>query len=304
MEIRELRVFAAVAEAGSLSAAARKLHLSQSALSQTILSLEHQFGVQLFRRHSTGVTVTRAGTVLLGEARALIAQHDRVLAVVAGRAAAGSGLLRMGVPLELPADLLPRALAELAAAFPQTRVDISHASSAGQLTALQAGELDVALVRERPTDPGFDAVLAVEEALGVILATSRASELAGPAGVRLHELAGLGWLSFPRSEAPAWYDQVTATLRSHGIVQHDEVQASEHSLIAEVKIAAVATGRAFALAPPGWATPQPSAPLPSGVTWLPLIGSPVVRRTWAIWPASSRRRDLAALIAALDVTTR
>ena len=287
-----------------MSAAARKLHLSQSALSQTVLSLERQLGVQLLARHSTGVTVTEAGTVLLREAHALIAQHDRMLAAVTGQTAANSGLLRVGVPLELPADLLPRALAELAAAFPQTRVDISHASSADQLTALQAGELDVALVRERPDDPGYDAVLAVEESLGVILATSRASELAGPAGVRLHELAGLEWLSFPRPEAPAWYDQVTATLRSHGIVQHDRAQPGEHSLIAEVKLAAVATGRAFALAPPGWADPQPSLPPSSGVTWHPLIGSPIVRRTWAVWPASSRRRDLAALIAALDVTMR
>jgi DNA-binding transcriptional LysR family regulator len=54
-----------------------------------------------------------------------------------------------------------RALAELSAAFPQTRVDISHASSAAQLVALEAGELDIALVRECPATPGFDAVLAV-----------------------------------------------------------------------------------------------------------------------------------------------
>ena len=190
--------------------------MSQSALPQTVLSLERQLGVQLLQRHSTGVTVTEAGTILLREGCALIAQHDRVLAAVTGRAAAGPGILRMGVPLELPGDLLPRALAELGAAFPQTRVGVSHASSAAQLAALQAGELDVALGRERPADPGYDAVLVVEEALGVILADSRASELAGPAGVRLHRLAGLEWLSFPRSGSPAWYDQVTAILRSHG----------------------------------------------------------------------------------------
>jgi DNA-binding transcriptional LysR family regulator len=57
VETRELRVFAAVAEEGSLSAAARRLHLSQSALSQTIQSLERQLGVKLLVRSSTGVTV-------------------------------------------------------------------------------------------------------------------------------------------------------------------------------------------------------------------------------------------------------
>jgi len=54
VEIRELRAFAAVAEEGSLSAAARRLHLSQSALSRTIQSLERQLGVQLLLRSRTG----------------------------------------------------------------------------------------------------------------------------------------------------------------------------------------------------------------------------------------------------------
>jgi DNA-binding transcriptional LysR family regulator len=299
MEFRELRAFVAVAEEGSLSAAARTLHVSQSALSQTILSLERQLGVQLLERHSTGVTATGAGTILLLQARALLVQHDRALAAVTSQAAAGAGTLRVGVPLELPADLLPGALAEVRATFPQANVNISHASSADQLAALKADELDVALVRELPAGPGFDAVLAVQEAMGVILAAGRAAELACPTGVRLHQLADLEWIGFPRAETPAWYDQVVATLRSHGIVVPDRPQPGDHPLIAEVKFAAVVAGRGFALAPPGW-----SIPLPGGVTWCSLVGDPVVRRTWAVWPASSRRRDLAILVAALDITAR
>lgn len=296
--MRELRAFAAVAEDGSMSAAARRLHLSQSALSQTIQSLERQLGVQLLVRSSTGAIPTEAGTVLLREARALIAQHDRAVAAVAGEAAS-SGLLRVGVPLELPADLLPAALADLSADCPLTRVEASHASTTAQLAALAAGQLDVALVRERPADPRYDAVLAVEESLGVILTTACATELADPAGIRLHRLAGLEWIAFPRSEAPLWYDQVTAILRAHGISAGGQSGSGEGSLIAEVKFAALGTGRAFALAPPDWAQPRPE-----GVTWRPLIGHPLVRRTWAVWPASSRRRDLAALVAALDLTAR
>src|SRR5713101_8325275 len=96
VEIRELRAFAVVAEAGSLSAAARRLHLSQSALSQTIQSLERQLGVQLLLRSRTGVTTTEAEAILLREGRALTAQYDRMLAAVAGRDGAGPGILRMG----------------------------------------------------------------------------------------------------------------------------------------------------------------------------------------------------------------
>jgi molybdate transport repressor ModE-like protein len=298
VEIRELRAFTAVAEEGSLSAAARRLHLSQSALSQTIQSLERQLGTQLLVRSSTGVTTTQAGAMLLREGRALIAQHDRVVAAVAGEAAA-PGVLRVGIPLELPASLLPRALAELTASCPLTRVEVSHADTATQLAELAAGQLDVALVRERPADPDYDAVLAVAEALGVILAADRAAELADPAGVQLHRLAGLDWIAFPRAEAPLWYDQVTATLRAHGIAAGGQPGPGTGPLIAEVKFAAVRTGRAFALAPPGLAQPPPE-----GVTWQPLTGNPIVRRTWAVWPASARRRDLATLIAALDLSPR
>lgn len=298
MEIRELRAFIAVAEEGSQSAAARRLHLSQSALSQTIQSLERQLGVQLLARSSTGVAVTEAGGALVREGRDLIAHHDRVVAAVAG-GDTSPGPLRLGVPLEFPADLLPRAIGEMSAEYPLTRVDVSHSSSVAQFAALTAGQLDVALVRECPADPRFDGALAVEEALGVVLSADSAARLAGPAGLRLQQLAGLDWLGFPRAESPAWYDQVTATMRAHGIPLDDQPPSRDYSLLAEVKIASASAGRAFALAPPGWAHP-----LPAGVTWQPLIGNPIVRRTWAVWPASSRRRDLAALIAALDLTMR
>jgi DNA-binding transcriptional LysR family regulator len=204
--------------------------------------------------------------------------------------------------------LLPRALAELADRFPAARVDIRHDSSAAQFQALQAGDLDVALVREHPVDPNYDAVLAAEEALGVILAARNGKELAGSDGIRLDRLAALGWIGFARSEAPSWHDQITATLRCNGVVPHDGA-AGEHPLIGEVKLAAVAAGDVFALAPPDWASPGLAATvdgarLPGGIAWYPLAGNPLVRRTWAAWHASSRRRDLAALVAALDVTAR
>ena len=297
MEIRELRAFIAVAEEGSFSAAARKLHVSQSALSQTIGSLERQLGVRLLERHSAGVTTTEVGGLLLREARALLAQHDRVLSAITGQAAAGPATLRVGVPLELPGSVLPRALADLGAAFPQTRAEISHASTAAQLAALEAGDLDLALARECPPGPGYDAVLVAEEPLGVLLSAGLAAERAGHGSVWLHQLADLEWAGFSRAESPAWHDQVTGTLRSHGIDVRERPGQGGQGLIAEVKLAAVGTGQAFALAPPGWA-----GTIPNAVTWCPLAGNPLIRRTWAVWPDDSRRRDLAAFVAALDIT--
>jgi DNA-binding transcriptional LysR family regulator len=286
MEIRELRAFVAVVEAGAMSKAARQLHVSQPALSQTITALERRLGVQLLVRTSTGVQATDAGTTLLGEARAVLARHDQALAVMARHTE--SGVLRVGVPLELPPQLLPAALARLDG----TRVQARHLSSVAQVAALRAGELDVGLVRERPAGPGLDAALVVTENVGVLLAADVAEKLGSP--VRLEELAGLEWFAFPRAGSPAWYDELAAILRSHGLDVGPEVP-EEQRLIVELKIPAVSAGGAFAFAPPEWPYPMPDT-----VRWVPLAGNPIVRRTWAVWPATSRRRDVAAFVAALE----
>ncbi|MGV9360424.1 MULTISPECIES: LysR family transcriptional regulator [unclassified Amycolatopsis] len=288
MEIRELRAFVAVVEAGAMSKAARQLHVSQPALSQTITALERRLGVRLLVRTSTGVQVTDAGTTLLGEARAVLARHDQALAAMARHTADGGGVLRVGVPLELPPELLPAALARL----PDTRVQARHLSSVAQVAALRAGELDVGLVRERPPGPDLDATLVVTEDVGVLLATEVAEKLGAP--VRLEDLAGLEWFAFPRAGSPAWYDELAAILRSHGLDVGPEVP-EEQRLIVELKIPAVSAGGAYAFAPPEW-----PYPLPDTVRWVPLAGTPIVRRTWAVWPAASRRRDVAEFVAALE----
>jgi DNA-binding transcriptional LysR family regulator len=297
MELREMRAFIAIAEEGGLSAAARRLHLSQPALSQTINALERQLGVQLLVRSTTGVRPTDAGMTLLTEARAVLARHNQALAAVARHTAAGGSVLRLGIPLELPSGLLSRPLADLAAAYPATRVQARHLSTAAQFAALHAGDLDIGLVREHPVGQELDAVLVVEEQLGVLLATEHTAKLVGPEGVRLDALAGLDWLGFPRSGSPAWYDEVTAILRSHGLDLGPTAPEGQE-LIAEVKFAAVSAGQAFTLAPPNW-----SQPIPDTVTWAPLVGHPLVRRTWAAWPANSHRRDLGHLVAALENLT-
>lgn len=287
-----MRMFIAVVEEGSVTGAARRLHISQPALSQAMVALERRLGLELLVRHRTGIALTDAGRTLLTEARAVLARHDQALAALARHDGAGD-VLRLGIPLELPPDLLPGALARLSAAHPETRVRARHASTAAQLEALRTGELDVGLVRERPTGTDLDATLAVEERLGVLLARSRAQTLVTDRGVRLDALAGLDWVGFPRSGSPAWFDELTAILRSHGVSPGSEAPAGEQ-LIAEVKLASVTSGRAFALAPPHWAQP-----MPDDVSWYPLVGSPLVRRTWAVWAAHSRRLDVAHFVDAL-----
>ena len=294
MELRELTAFVAVAEEGGMSAASRRLHLSQPALSQTVGSLERQLGVKLLERGSTGVAPTEAGRALLAEARAILARHDQALRRMAEFTTESGGVLRLGVPMELPPDLLQSALRKFTANCPDTRVMPRHLSTAAQASALRGGELDVGLLRERPAAEEFDAMLVVRENLGVLLASEIAAGLIGPDGVRLEALSGLQWLCFLRSDSPAWHDEITAILRSHG-VDLGPPPPEDQQLIAEVKLAAVTAGGSFALAPQNWAHP-----IPESVTWSPLVGHPLVRRTWVVWPANSRRRDIGQLVTAFE----
>jgi DNA-binding transcriptional LysR family regulator len=125
----------------------------------------------------------------------------------------------------------------------------------------------------------------------VLLATTHPAAVDD--SVRLETLSGSEWVGFAREDGPAWWDEVVAVLRRHG--HRPPAPAAAAPLIAEVKLVAVAAGGTFALAPQGW-----GGPLPEAVTWRPLAGSPLVRRTWVVWPAAATRRDLAALVAAFD----
>lgn len=277
-----------------MSAAARRLHVSQPTLSQTIQTLEREVGVKLLVRSSRGVRPTEAGMTLLGEARAILARRDRALRVMAEYTTDDGASIRLGVPLELAPDVLPVALAKFTSSCPAARVIPRRLSTSAQFAALREGELDVGLVRERLPGPEFDAMLVCREHLGVLIASESAVGLVGPDGVRLEDLAGLRWVGFPRAGSPAWYDELTAILRSHGVYVGPPVP-DELELIAAMKFAAVSVGDAFALAP------IHCEETPEGVTWAPLIGQPVVRRTWAVWPANSRRRDVAHMIAAFEL---
>lgn len=293
MEIRELRVYLAVVEEGSLTAAARRLHQSQSSVSDTIAALERQLGVRLLTRSRAGARETEAGRRLTAGARRLVRQHDRLQVEVAA-AVEVSGTVRVGVPLELPSDYLPQVIATLAKSCPDLAVDARHASSSEQWRLLRAGELDVGLVRELVPGADFDSALVIEDRLGVLLDAERAAELTTAGGaIELSSLAALTWIGFARSDTPASYDQVVATLRAHGIRVTQGAEDDGRPVTPEVKRAAVADGTRFALA-------LPDFPAAVGTTWRRLAGDPIVRRTWAVWPASSTNRRIAAVVAALE----
>lgn len=290
-----MRVFVGVVEAGSFSAATRRFEVSQSALSQTVSTLERQLGVRLLVRSRSGVHPTELGRALFAEARAVLGRHDRALATLARKIDGDEEVLRLGLVLELPPEFLTGPFAALAAAFPGTRVRVRHLPQRAQESDLRTGGLDVGLLHARPKGDDLDGILVLEEPLGVLLAAPHAARLAGPDGVCLDALADLDWIGFPRQEAPGFHDEVAAALRNHGLSIGDG-EWDGRVLIPEVRFTEVAAGHGFSLAP-AWIARQ----IPGSLAWRPLVGDPIVRRTWAAWTASSHRRDVGHFVAAFDI---
>lgn len=289
VEIRHLRAFVAAVEAGSFSAGARSLNVSQPALSQNIAALEEALGLRLVDRGPSGVAPSPAGSVFLCEARNLVSRFEQALASASSFSPTASRGLRIAVPFEMTIQPLTDALSKLAASpFRGTRVEIRQLSCPQQLAALKDGELDLALVRERPVGEGLDVAIVTEEPMGALVAAQQAKDLKLESSkLRLDDLASLAWLSFPKSNSPAWHDHVTAVLRNHGIgFCAQAAQATE--LVPEVKLAQLSLGGRFALA-----ARSSVQGLPGALVWLPLVGEPLIRRTWVAWPEWSRRRDLA-----------
>src|SRR5262245_14134193 len=119
-----VRAFLSVAEHGSLSAAARALGSSQPTLSRQVRALQETLGVELFRRHDRGLSLTEAGEGLLPAARVMRqAAHDIEL-VAAGRGEALEGTVRVTSSVVVATHHLPAIVAELRRAEPLIAVEI------------------------------------------------------------------------------------------------------------------------------------------------------------------------------------
>lgn len=143
-----VQAFLAVAEQGSLSAAARTLGASQPTLGRQIRAMEEQLGSELFRRHGQGLTLTETGTSLLGAARAMRQAAHQIELNAAGRGEAMQGTVRLTASVIVAAYHLPRMIAELTIAEPSIAVEVVPSD---ETSSLHYREADIAVRMYRPT---------------------------------------------------------------------------------------------------------------------------------------------------------
>jgi LysR family hca operon transcriptional activator len=151
MELRHLRYFIAVAEAGSLSVAAgKRLHTTQPSLSRQIRDLEDQVGVALFTRNARGVELTDAGRAFIDHAR--LALHQVDAAIEAARRAARPAKQRFAIGFLTGHEItwLARSMSLLHADLPGVDVTVSSDYSPHLAEAVARGRLDVAFMRAEP----------------------------------------------------------------------------------------------------------------------------------------------------------
>ncbi len=145
VEIRHLRYFLAVAEAGSFSRAADRLGISQPSVSQQMRDLEAGLRVSLFQRRGKRILLTPKGLIFQEHARAILRQLENFLQELSSEPGQLRGALHLGVVPILNVPLVPDLLGLFAADHPGISVIVEEISSTEIETALEEGRMDVGL---------------------------------------------------------------------------------------------------------------------------------------------------------------
>jgi len=188
MDLVHLQTFVAVAEAGSLSRAAERVHLSQPAVSGHIKSLEERLKVRLFRRASRGMQLTEAGVLLLREARDVLHRAEGVERLAQRLRGEVMGTMRLGV-IDCGYELrLGRVIAALSRMYPDLEVNLIASNSGQNKTAVLDQKLDAALFEGTVDDDRLQAWRLGTARIGVIGPASMESELRDAGWARLSEM--------------------------------------------------------------------------------------------------------------------
>ncbi|PSL06807.1 DNA-binding transcriptional LysR family regulator [Haloactinopolyspora alba] len=199
MSLRQYEYALAVAEAGSVTAAAELLHVAQPSMSQQIRGLERELGVSLFDRTPTGLVPTAVGRAFLREAEAAVSASRRARAAARAGADELVGEVVVAAQMGFGTGQLPGALGTLRRRFPRLEVTVFEEPSSAELDRLcRRGVLDLALMAACEQSPADAHRLGDEE---FVVALGPGHRLLAADRVELRDLAGEPWVRFDRDSA-------------------------------------------------------------------------------------------------------
>lgn len=239
VDLRQLRQFVAVAEELHFHRAAARLHMSQPPLTAAIRKLEDEIGAELIQRGNRTLGLTVAGQTLLAEARLTLEQADHALLATRDAAAGRTGLVRLGYVGSALYGRLPQVIRAFRAQHPQVRLELIEATSAGQLTLLREGHIDVAVLIP-PIHDAVDMRLQDFDEDRLAIALPRAHPLAQQVTVAVEALAAEPFVLWPAREGQGFHAQVIRVCAEAGF--SPRVVQEAHGMHAVLSLVAVEAG--------------------------------------------------------------
>lgn len=188
MEMHQLRYFAAVVDEGTFTAAAARLHVSQSGISTQVAKLERELGQQLLERAGRQVRLTPVGEAVLPLAKNALATLDAIQHTAAEFADAVRGRVRLGMIVGCSIPPFLDAVADLGRSHPGIELSLHEGHSEDLQGQVLAGSLDLALVGYAgEVSPSLEATVAVDEPIAAVVPAGHPLERAR---VRLADLRG------------------------------------------------------------------------------------------------------------------
>jgi LysR family hca operon transcriptional activator len=243
MELRHLRYFVAVAEAGSFTVAAeKKLHTAQPSLSRQIRDLENEVGAQLLTRNARGIELTAAGRAFLDHARLALIQVDAAGEAARRAAKPNKPTFAIGFLTGQEIDWLPKAMRLLRDELPNIDVTVSSQYSPDLADALMRGKLDVAFLRPEAKAADLLYKVVAKEPLVVFLPSDH--RLASKEVIFPKEIAGETFLTVSNT-APALRAVIDNYLKRSGIDAKPQHEADNLAMAMSL----IASTRSIALLP-------------------------------------------------------
>jgi DNA-binding transcriptional LysR family regulator len=233
-EISQIRCFLAVAEELHFSRAAERLNMTQPPLSRQIRLLEHHVGTQLLDRNSRGVRLTAAGHAFFPEAARILRLAEEAAATARRVGKGEQGALAIGFTASFGYGLLPEIVRRLRGRVPGVSLTLKEMFTTSQLEALDAGQLDIGLLRPHAAHGELECVQITSDALMLAIPEREAADW--PATPTLDCLNGKPFVMYSPYEA-SYFSKLLGTCFDQAGVMPDVVQhvGQIHTMLALVR---------------------------------------------------------------------
>lgn len=230
IKLEQYKIFCIAAEAGSFSDAAKRLFITQSAVSQQIRALEHELGVTLFVRGKKGAKLTAHGELLFGYAKRSLNELESAENLFSKMKSLEEGSLRIGAGDTLTRHFLLEKLEQFHSQYPSVKIEIVNRVTGETLSMLSSGKIDIAFVN-LPVDEVLYhniEIIKVGNLHDIFIAGNKYAYLADKT-LSMQDISSLPLVMLePKSNTRKTTDDF---FKSHGINLNPEFELGSHDLL-------------------------------------------------------------------------